>query len=536
MKTKNILYGMMFGLGILLGSCADDLNQMPVTETTSQDVYSKAANYKMVLAKIYASYVLAGQGQGGDNGDLTTINGQDFSRGYFNLQEAATDEVANTWLSGNNLTDLTYINWSSKDAWVSDSYYWLFFNITLCNEFLRHCSDDEVAKFTREEQEEIRIFRSEARFMRAFSYWMVLDLYRKGPKVDETTPVTGYIPEAFDGPGLFDYIESELKDLVSDEAYSLPATNEYGRASKPTAWALLAKLYLNSAVYRGAVDTKYYTECITACHKVISNPAFYLEPDYAKLFNADNHKRTHEILFAMVGDATTSVTWGGGTYLVCGSCGNSSSQDPTKYGLTNGWGMFRARGEIVATFGDIFNTLDSRAMFYTDGQEQYFSGPIDNQSEGYFFEKFSNLTDDGVAASNSAATGCSTDYPLMRLADVYLMAAEAFLRGGSGISKAEALDLVNKVRLRAYRNDESGKISENDLNLDFILDERGRELYLESVRRTDLIRFDKFTTDSYIWQWKGGVLDGRAVNAKYNIYPIPDTDLTANPNLTNPLY
>lgn len=537
MNRLNILFGLLMGFGLLFSSCVDDLDQMPVTETTSKDVYSQAENYKKVLAKIYASYVLAGQGQGGDNGDLTTINGQDFSRGYFNLQEAATDEVANTWLSGNNLVDLTYMNWSSKDSWVSDSYYWLFFNISLCNEFLRNCTDEALSKFSAVEQDEIRDYRSEARFMRAFSYWMVLDLYRKGPKVDENTPVTGYIPEAYDGIELFDFIESELKDLVDDgNSASLPETNEYGRASKPTAWALLARLYLNSAVYRGTIDTKYYTECITACHKVISNRAFYLEPEYAKLFNADNHKRTHEILFAMVCDATTSVTWGGGTYLVCGSCGNSSSQDPTKYGLTNGWGMFRARGEIIEKFGDITSTLDSRAMFYTDGQAQYFTGPIDNQSEGYFFEKFSNLTDEGVAASNSGATGCSTDYPMIRLADVYLMAAEALLRGGAGITRQEALDLVNKVRLRAYNNDPTGEISDSDLTLDFILDERGRELYLESIRRTDLVRFDKFTSDSYIWQWKGGVLDGRSVDEKYNVYPIPDTDLTANPNLSNPLY
>lgn len=91
---------------------------------------------------------LQDQGQGGDNGDLTSINKQDFSRSYFNLQEAATDEVANTWLSGNNLSDLTYISWDAKDSWVSDSYYWLFFNIALCNEFLRHCSDEEIARFS----------------------------------------------------------------------------------------------------------------------------------------------------------------------------------------------------------------------------------------------------------------------------------------------------------------------------------------------------------------------------------------------------
>lgn len=524
-------------MAVMLGACTDDLDQMPVAETTSRNVYAEAANYKRVLAKIYASYVLAGQGQGGDNGDLTTINGQDFSRGYFNLQEAATDEVANTWLSGNNLTDLTYISWNAKDSWVSDSYYWLFFNIALCNEFIRHCSDDELSKFTPAEQSEIRTFCAEASFMRAFSYWMVLDLYRQGPNVDENTPVSGYIPEAYDGVGLFDFIERELTDLVAGgSSASLPDSNEYGRASKPVAWALLARLYLNSAVYRGSVDTQYYTECIEACKQVINNTSYYLEPDYAKLFNADNHKRTHEILFAMVCDATTSVTWGGGTYLVCGSCGNSSTQDPAKYGLTNGWGMFRARGEMVDKFGDITTSADTRAMFYTDGQAQYFTGPIDNQSEGYFFEKFSNLNDEGEAASNSAATGCSTDYPLLRLADVYLMAAEAQLRGGTGLSRTEALGLVNQIRLRAYNQDPSGMISDADFTLDFILDERARELYLESVRRTDLVRFGYFTTDKYLWQWKGGILDGRAVNDKFNIYPIPDTDLTANPNLHNPQY
>lgn len=378
MKLHNILAAALIFLAMAACSCTDDLDQCPVAEDTAGDVYAQASNYKMVLAKIYASYVLAGQGQGGADGDLTTINGQDFSRGYFNLQESGTDEIANTWIPGNNQAGITYINWDANDAWVSDTYYWLFFNISLCNEFLRHCTDSEIGRFTDAEQAEIRGFRSEARFMRAFSYWMVLDLYRQGPKVDENTPITGFTPEAYDGPGMFDFIESELKALVADNSgEALPEVNEYGRASRFAAWALLARLYLNSAVYRGAADTGYYTECITACRKVIDNPAFRLEPEYTKLFNADNHKRTNEILFAMVCDATTSVTWGASTYVICGSCGNSSSQIAAKYGLTNGWGMFRARGEIVDKFGDISSTADSRALFYTDGQTQWFTGPID---------------------------------------------------------------------------------------------------------------------------------------------------------------
>lgn len=537
MKKINKIFGFIMGLGVLLSSCTGDLDQMPVIEDTADDIYSSAANYRGVLAKIYASYVLAGQEQGGDNGDLSSVNGHDLSRGYFNLQEAATDETANTWLSGNNLYDLTYICWNEKDSWVADTYYRLYYTIALCNDFIRHSADEEIAKFGEADQETIREYRAEARFMRAYSYWMVLDLYRQGPKVDETTPATGFTPEAFTGVAMFDYIEGELKALVADGSReALAEVTEYGRAARPAAWALLARLYLNSGVYRGVVDTKYYSECITACHKVIGNASLYLEPEYQKLFNADNYKRSHEILFSMVCDATTSVTWGGGTYVTCGSCGNSSTQDPAKYGLSSGWGMFRARGELVAKFGDITTTADSRALFYTDGQTQYFSGPIDNQAEGYFYEKFTNLTDAGEQASNTAAVGCSTDYPLIRLADVYLMAAEAFLRGGGGITRADALDLVNKVRLRAYNENAAGKISDTEFTLDFILDERAREFYLESLRRTDLIRYDRFTSDSYLWQWKGGVLDGRSVDAKYNVYPIPDTELTANSNLSNPLY
>ena len=131
--------------------------------------------------------------------------------------------------------------------------------------------------------------------------------------------------------------------------------------------------------------------------------------------------------------------------------------------------------------------------------------------------------------------GVSTDYPVFRLADVYLMAAEAVVRGGSGYSREEVLGFLNLIRQRAY-GDNSGNINDAQMNLDYIIDERARELYLEGCRRTDLIRFGMFTTDKYIWQWKGGVVDGRAVDKKYNIYPIPASELSANPNLKNADY
>ena len=119
---------------------------------------------------------------------------------------------------------------------------------------------------------------------------------------------------------------------------------------------------------------------------------------------------------------------------------------------------------------------------------------------------------------------------MIRLADVYLMYAEAVVRGGSGANIGTAVNYVNLIRNRAYGN-ASGNIAQSDLTLDFLLAERGRELYWECTRRTDLIRFGKFTGSSYVWQWKGGVKDGMTVDSKYNLFPIPAADLAANPNL-----
>lgn len=170
---------------------------------------------------------------------------------------------------------------------------------------------------------------------------------------------------------------------------------------------------------------------------------------------------------------------------------------------------------------------DNRAMFFTTGQTL----EVDDLFEftkGYSITKWSNMTSTG--ANGSAKDFVDTDFPVFRLADAYLMYAEAVLRGGSGGSAGTALEYVNKVRERAYK-DVKGHIGSGDLNLDFILDERARELYWECHRRTDLVRFGKFTGNSYIWAWKGGVKDGAATDAKYNLFPLASSDVAANINL-----
>lgn len=549
MKLKNILYSMMMGTAVLTGttSCVSDLDQYPHTETTSKDVYTSLANYEAVLGKIYAAMVTSGQGKGGDNKDMESVlnkgAGFDYMRMFINMQECGTDEFASTWLTGEQTTGLTYLSWDANDAWVSDMYYRIYYNIALCNEFLRNANS---ASFSGADAEKMKEYKAEVRFMRALFYYHALDFYRNIPMVTENDPVGSYIPPRYTPQQTFDYIESELKDCVGD---MLPAsTCPYGQASQGAAYTLLAKLYLNSEVYTGVAK---YAECKDACWKVM-NMGYSLEDNYSKLFNADNDKRTNEIIFALPVSAEHTVSWGSSTYLVCGQVSMSNAnQNVADYGVTAGWSEFRLRPEFVDKFTqtDIDGNGDKRCKFFTNGQSKDISS-MTTETAGYLSEKWSNLKDDGTTASNTGDAGVDTDFPLFRLADVYLMYAECVVRlhndwdnwaGGSDAEsdsrKQGAIYWINKIRERSKASDVwASNFADDDAFLQFILDERARELYHEGYRRTDLIRYGQFTTNKYIWQWKGGTHDGQAVDSKYNIYPIPNTELTANPNLHNDNY
>jgi hypothetical protein len=210
------------------------------------------------------------------------------------------------------------------------------------------------------------------------------------------------------------------------------------------------------------------------------------------------------------------------------------------FGVGGGWGGIRTTSAFVTTFtrnADVATTdaikagtsKDTRALFWTDGQSLAIND-IGQFTDGWAISKFRNLTSTGAAAPHASADFVDTDYPLFRLADVYLMYAESVLRNGTGGDAATALGYVNAIRTRAYGG-ATGNITSAQLTLDFILDERGRELYWEGYRRTDLIRYDKFTTATYLWPWKGNVAIGAATQSYRNLFPIPSADMGANPTL-----
>ncbi|MFA6582163.1 MAG: RagB/SusD family nutrient uptake outer membrane protein, partial [Paludibacter sp.] len=151
--------------------------------------------------------------------------------------------------------------------------------------------------------------------------------------------------------------------------------------------------------------------------------------------------------------------------------------------------------------------------------------------------KYRNVNRDGssIVQNNTFNNLSDIDFPVFRLAEIYLIYSEAVLRGGTGGDLTTALSYINQLRGRAYANNPAstlGNITQANLTLDFILNERARELYWEAQRRTDLVRYDRLTTADYLWAWKGGALAGKSVDSKYNLFPIPTSDLLANPNLT----
>ena len=521
----------------VVSSCTKKLDLLPTNDITEQQVYSTSAGYKSAIAKVYAAFALTGNSGGTGSPDIPPqiINDEgnsDFLRLYWNLQELTTDEAAWTWQGDAGVRGLKEMSWSPINVIINGVYFRAFFQITLANEFIRQASDERLAErnIPAASADSIRKYKIEARFLRAYQYWVLMDLYGSVPFVTETDQIGVGIPSQISRKDLFTYIETELKAIEAD--LIAPKQNQYGRADKAAAWALLARMYLNAEVYTG---TPKYTEAITYCNKL--TPLYTLHPNYRELTIADNHLNTDENIFTIAYDGTYTRNWGGTTYLTHGPAAVPSSIS----GVDANWGGLRHTHQFVDLFSDPTGVTDKRAQFYTVGQAKILA-TLYLGTDGYSSHKWRNKTRSGGPAPHADANGfwVDIDFPLFRLAEVYLIYAEAVVRGGTGGDAATALIYMNRIRGRAYANDPSspsGNITAGQLTLPFILDERGRELYYEAHRRTDLIRHGKFTTAAYLWAWKGGVPGGSQVDSKYNLFPIPSTDLSSNPNLVqNPGY
>ena len=467
----------------------------------------------------------------------TESRSQNYIRTLMMFQDCSTDACDAVWLAGESLTDVNGLSWNAGDPWCSAMYYHIYNIVAMSNELIRNASDsDLLSRFNETERAQIEKYRNEARFLRAYAYTQAIDFYSKMPFVTEEDGVGSYIPRTYDRKQMFDFVTGELEEI----APLLDQTN-YGHANRGAAYALLARLYLNGETWTG---TPYYDQCITACRNVIAD-GYSLEEDYGKLFNGDNHLRTNEIIFALACDGTHTTTWDATTFITCGEVLADFENYEEVWGTqdSGAWNNLRARPELVDAFeyGDtrarildynrtLSGTGEGGEPVYTTTERSKDIAAHDDATTGYRIYKWTNVTDSGEPASSCGeGGGANTDFPVFRLADVYLMLAEAVVRGGQGATISEALGYVNQIRHRAFSSD-AGNIGASDLTLDFLCQERLREMYMECIRRTDLIRFGKYTA-GYSWQWKGNVEDGTDVDSKFRFLPIPEAEYSVNPEM-----
>jgi hypothetical protein len=517
---------------VAISSCAKKLDLFPVNDLTPEKVYATADGYKSVLAKIYGTLAITGNsGPAGNpdiNGGLDEGSQVAFIRMVFNCEELPTDEAVVAW-NDQTIKDFHNLKWTADDPFLKGIYARCIYNITLINEYIREAADAKLAErnITGTDAAEIKKTKAEARFLRAFNYWVMLDLFGKSTFITEADFVGTSLAGEKSRPELFNYIEAELKAIETELATAKSA--EYGRVDQGAAWALLARLYLNAGVYTG---TTKYTEAITYAKKVIG-AGYGLHANYRQVFMADNDKAKNEFMFAINCDGLRTQAYGNTTFFVHCAAGD----DAVEYGVGGGWYGYRATKGLADLFPDLSGNTDARAMFTTTkfgtSPSQININDVADFNQGMHVNKYRNIRADGGAVSDSRKEFSDVDFPVFRLPEMYLIYAEAVLRGGTGGDAATALGYINAIRTRAGANVfTASDLTPAATGLQNILNERGRELYWEGHRRTDLVRFGLLTTGTYVWPWKGGIANGTPVDSKYNIYPIPTTNRTTNPNLT----
>ena len=515
---KNGIYSFAFATAVSLTACVGDLDVTPIDPNldTPENVLTNTEAYNQVLAKCYSG--LAVSSPDGDSGD-PDIEGIDggfgqYLRALFNLQELPTDEAVIGW-NDQTLKDLHGLQWTASDVFVSACYSRVFYQISLCNEIIRQIDAAGSNDAT------LQQYRAEARAIRGLSYLHAIDMFGNVPFTDENSVVGGDNPTQMSRTELFNWMVKDMEET----AEILPANPEKYRAGKGMAYMILAKLYLNAAVYTGTAN---YAKCAEYCQKII-DLGYQLESkdDWWKLFCADNDQMLgvgHEIIFSVYQDHVNTQAYGGTTYIINAQVGGKMSY--ADYGLGgNGWGGLR----VTPQFVDKFESGDQRAKFFTTGQSKEIVD-ISDFASGYAFTKFTNLKADG-SMIDGANSFPDTDFPVFRLGDVYLMLAECEVVGGvscDGIAK------FNEIRTRAGVNPIASPTKAN------ILDERARELAWECHRRSDLVRFGFLTSGDYLWSHKGmnsNVGTPHGVDSKYNLYPLASSDVISNTNLTqNPGY
>lgn len=541
---KRLIYMMM--AVAFMTACVKDLDTLPLnkTEPISEYVYGKDRDaYVSGLARLYFQFV------SNDLTDLQQMDGgaSELIRAFWSVQETTADAAKCAWENDAWVRALNTNTWNEAQ---NDAVYAVYVRtlqgIAFVNEYLRQTSSDKLQSrgVPQALADEIDIFRAEARFIRAYLYWMAIDCFGSVPFTTENSPFGGaYFPKQASRQDIFDFCVEELNYLMSEQSPMLSPGSLYPRADKGAAAGLLARMYLNSRVYTGV---ERWEDAKNVCEQIF-NMGYTICPDHAALFRGDNGENMQarsEMLWAVDYNADKTESYGGTSYILSATLASTDITDQSRpNGQRNGWAGLRVPYEYVARYFDVsdqdyesgsYKVSDKRGeVFYIKGRKESMDGALYSFMNGWSCLKFNNIphdqTDQSFLPVSAVKAFSDVNFPMIRLGEIYLIYAEACMNLGAG---SLALPKLAELSERA------GADPPVEITQEYLVAERARELMWEAHRRTDLIRYGLFHTSDYLWPYKGGEsFAGQAFPEYKCIFPIPPTELSANDELVqNPGY
>ena len=533
------------GASMLFTACIGDLDTLPLnpSDSTSETVYgADESGYIAGLTKLYFNFV------SNETTDLqvSDAGASELVRAFWTVQEVTSDACKCAWENDAWVRAMNTNTWSDAD---NDATYAVYVRtlqgIAYTNEYLRQTASDRLSDrgVSSELAAKIQGFRAEARFLRAYFYWMALDVFGDVPFTTENSPFGGGVnPKQASRKDVFDYCISELTALAADDSPMPAARSNYPRADKGAVLGLLARMYLNAEVYTG---TPMWQEAKDACEDIFTM-GYSLCPEYADLFrgdNGENPEALNEVLFGISYDAEQTQSYGGTSYLTLAAIAATDvSSTQMINGVNNGWGGIRVPYEYVEKYFNVrnadysagtYDVNDKRGrMFYIKGRSESMDGALYVFLNGWSFLKFNNIPhnmdQDSYLETAASKAYSDIDFPMIRLGEIYLIYAEACMNLGQANT---ALPKVQELAARA------GVTAPTSITQEWLIEERARELMWEGHRSTDLIRYGKFTSSSFLWTYKGGSFSGQGFDDHMKIFAIPASELASNPELhQNPGY
>ncbi len=544
------------GAMLCFTSCVNDLDTLPLNEwdVTSETAYGADEDgYIQGLAKLYNSI---------STHELFDISGVD---------GGATSTIRAFWVCQEATTDACKVGWGN-DAWVramntntwtdaeNEAVYGVFFrslqSISWANEYLRQTASSKLSDrgVSAELAAKIESFRAEARFIRAYYYWMAMDVFGAVPFSTEDSAFGSEAPAQAPAADIYNFVVSELEALAADDSAMPAAQSNYPRADKGSALGLLARVYLNAETYAGVAA---YAEAKATCERIFKL-GYKLSPVYSDLFRGDNGQNPDargEFLFQVDYDSHKTESYGGTAFLTLAAAAATDVTDACRpNGVNGGWGGIRCTQQFAEKYFDVkypdftkgsyeegsYQVEDNRGKFFYLKDRL---GEITNAEELYLFQygwscfKFNNIphdkTEEEFRDAAAAEAYADIDFPVVRLGEIYLIYAEACVRLGQNVSDAQA-----KMDLLAERTGVAAvtlPASWSNAARDLFVAERARELMWEAHRRTDLIRYGLFCSNDYLWPFKGGeTYAGQSFPEYKKLFAIPASQITANPALKNP--